>query len=77
MAKVPDQPQTDDKSIMVELSPSMASALTRILLRMNQLKFIQLSELIDDVAEDTGFGYVKIIIRDAYTDYLRSEKAYK
>lgn len=44
---------------------------------MSRETLIQLASLIAEVAEDTGFGDVKIVIADGRVQILKAEKSYK
>jgi len=79
MAIIPDQPQAENKpAAVIEISPSILQALNQILSRMKQPEmFIQLADLIKDVADDTGFGDVKVVIVDSFAQLLKAEKSYK
>lgn len=60
----------------IELSPEMLRALNRLLNLMGPEKFLQLADLMRDVALDTGYGDVKVVIAQGTVARLKVEKSY-
>lgn len=63
----------------VNLDPcaDVANALQRLVQLLGAERVIQLSQMLEDVAMDTRFGDVKIIITDGRVRLLKVEKSYE
>jgi hypothetical protein len=60
-----------------ERAAAVNDAVSRLLLLLGPERILQLAQMLDDVATDTRFGDVKIIITDGRVRLLKVEKSYE
>lgn len=59
------------------LTPAVEDAVKCLLLLLGPERLVQLAQKLDDVAKDTRFGDVKIIVTDGRVRLLKAEKSYE
>ncbi len=69
--------KTEASIVTVKMQEDLYLAFMKIMDHTKPEKFIKLSDWICNVAGDTGFGEIRIIVRDGHMDYFRIVKADK
>ena len=60
-----------------QCTDEVKNAMQRLLAMLGTERLVQLAQKLDDVATDTRFGDVKIIITDGRVRLLKAEKSYE
>jgi hypothetical protein len=60
-----------------ENTPEVNDAVKKLLLLLGPERILQLAQMLEDVATDTHFGDVKIVITDGRVRLLKVEKSYE
>lgn len=60
-----------------ENSVEVEEAIKRLYLLLGAERLVQLTQMLDDVAADTRFGNVTIVITDGRIRLLKAEKSYE
>jgi hypothetical protein len=69
--------KNDPSLIARQRAAAVKDAVGRLLLLLGPERILQLAQMLDDVATDTRFGDVKIIITDGRVRLLKVEKSYE